>query len=107
MADLVRYELDGDTAVFFEASEGSLVELRGGGEPDVAEGGPLGERLQQVARAAEEAATSLRSRLNPDEITLEFGVKVAGEVNLWFFSKTKGEGNIAVTLTWKNSDREA
>lgn len=104
-ADLVRYQLDADTAVYFEASEGSLVSLRGGVEPHVVEGGALGDRLQDVARAAEQVAESLRSRLQPDEVQLEFGVKIAGEVNWWFFSKTKGEGNLAVTLTWNKPDR--
>lgn len=100
MADFVRYELGSGAAVLFEASEGSLVSLRSG-EPDVSEGGRLGERLGEIATAAESVAESLRSRLAPDELRLEFGVKVAGEVNWWFISKSKGEGNLAVTLTWK------
>lgn len=101
MADFVRYKLESGAEVYFEASEGSLVSLRGDGEPDVSEGGRLGERLQAIAGVAESVAASLRSRLEPDEIQLEFGVKVAGEVNWWFFAKNRGEGNLGVTLTWK------
>jgi hypothetical protein len=42
----------------------------------------------------------LRSRLAPDEVDLEFGLKVSGEVNWWFFAKSQGEGTIKVTLKW-------
>ena len=52
-----------------------------------------------VAEAAEEVPGSLRSRLGPDEVSLEFGLKVSGSVN-WFFAKAQGEGTIKVTLTW-------
>jgi hypothetical protein len=41
----------------------------------------------------------LRARLVPDEVSLEFGLKVSGSVN-WFFAKAQGEGTIKVTLTW-------
>jgi hypothetical protein len=101
MPDLVKYALNDGTEVYFEAAEGSLVSLRGGGQPDVVDGGRLGDRLDQVAGAAQEVAQSLRSRLTPDEIKLEFGVKVAGEVNWWFFAKTQGESTLNVTLTWQ------
>ncbi len=49
------------------------------GEPEVADGGRLEVRLAAVARTAEQLSTSLRSRLAPSEVTLEFGVKVGGE----------------------------
>ena len=41
----------------------------------------------------------MRARLVPDEMSLEFGLKVSGGVN-WFFAKAQGEGTIKVTLTW-------
>ena len=41
----------------------------------------------------------MRARLVPDEVSLEFGLKVSGGVN-WFFAKAQGEGTIKVTLTW-------
>jgi len=81
VADFVRYELADGAEVHFEASEGSLVSLRGGGEPAVKDGGKLGERLREVAATADAMASSLREKLRPDELTLEFGVKVTGEVN--------------------------
>ena len=51
-------------------------------EPDIRDGGKLTARLQGVAEAAEEVAASLRSRLVPDEVSLEFGLKVSGGAEL-------------------------
>lgn len=100
MAEFVKFELDDGSQVLFETAESDLVSARGG-EPDVADGGRLGTRLAAVVEAAEEVAGSLRSRLAPDEVALEFGLKVSGEVNWWFFAKSQAEGTIKVTLTWK------
>jgi len=99
VADFVKYVLDDGTEVLFESAEGDLVDLRTG-EVAVTAGGPLQGRLHAVAAAAEEVSTSLRSRLSPDEVTLEFGVKVSGEVSWWFFAKTSGEATINVKLKW-------
>jgi hypothetical protein len=98
MAEFVRFTLDDGSEVMFESAESDLVALHGGA-PDVRDGGRLTERLQSVAEAAEQVAGSLRSRLAPDEVSLEFGLKVSGEVN-WFFAKSQGEGTIKVTLKW-------
>ncbi|MFZ0120174.1 MAG: CU044_2847 family protein [Pseudonocardiaceae bacterium] len=100
MAEFVRYKLENGAEVVFEAAEGDLVQLHGGGEPDVVDGGRLQTRLAGVAAAAEQVAGSLRSRLAPEEIALEFGLKVSGEVNWWFFAKNQAEGTIKVTLKW-------
>jgi hypothetical protein len=99
MAEFVRFTLDDGSEVLFESAESDLVALHGGGEPEVRDGGRLTARLQEVAEAAEEVAGSLRSRLVPDEVSLEFGLKVSGGVN-WFFAKAQGEGTIKVTLKW-------
>jgi Trypsin-co-occurring domain 1 len=99
VAEFVRFTLDDGSQVLFESAEGDLVALHGG-EPDVREGGRLTERLHAVAEAAEEVAGSLRSRLAPDEMNLEFGLKVSGEVNWWFVAKAHSEGTIKVTLKW-------
>ena len=99
MAEFVQFTLDNGSQVMFESAEGDLVALRGG-KPNVREGGRLTERLQAVAEAAEEVSGSLRSRLAPDEVNLEFGLKVSGELNWWFFAKTQSEGTIKVTLKW-------
>jgi hypothetical protein len=98
MAEFVRFTLDDGSEVLFESAESDLVAQRGG-PPEVRDGGKLTARLQGVAEAAEEVAGSLRARLVPDEVSLEFGLKVSGGVN-WFFAKAQGEGTIKVTLRW-------
>ena len=95
MAEFVRFTLDDGSEVLFESAESDLVALHGGA-PEVRDGGKLTARLQGVAEAAEEVAGSLRARLVPDEVSLEFGLKVSGGVN-WFFAKAQGEGTIKVT----------
>jgi hypothetical protein len=99
VTEFVRFTLDDGSAVVFEAAESELVRVHGG-QPEVREGGRLSERLHGVAEAAEQVAGQLRSRLAPDEVSLEFGLKVSGEVNWWFFAKNQAEGTIKVTLTW-------
>jgi Trypsin-co-occurring domain 1 len=106
VAEFVRFTLADGSQVLFESAEGDLVALHGG-EPDVREGGRLTERLGAVAEAAEEVAGSLRSRLAPDEVDLEFGLKVSGELNWWFFAKAQSEGTIKVTLKWTGNQTTA
>jgi Trypsin-co-occurring domain 1 len=102
MADLVEYELDDGSTVLFESADSNLVSLYGG-DPDVKEGGRLTDRLSSIAKTAGQVAAAMRERVGPDELALELGVKVAGEVNAWFFAKQQAEATIKVTLTWKNS----
>ena len=103
MAEFVRFTLDDGSEVLFESAESDLVALHGG-PPDVRDGGKLTARLQEIAEAAEEVAGSLRARLVPDEVSLEFGLKVSGGVN-WFFAKAQGEGTVKVTLKWAGNSR--
>ena len=105
VAEFVRFTLDDGSQVLFESAESDLVAPRGG-EPVVREGGRLTERLHGIAEAAEEIAGSLRSRLAPDEVSLEFGLKVSGGVN-WFFAKAQGEGTIKVTVKWAGNPAAA
>lgn len=105
MAEFVKFILDDDSEVFFESAESDLV-TQHGGEADVADGGRLSARLESVAEAASQVAGSLRSRLTPDDVALEFGLKVSGEVNWWFFAKNQAEGTIKVTLSWHRTDDE-
>jgi hypothetical protein len=107
VAEFVKFVLDDGSDVFFESAESDLVALHGG-EADVADGGQLNTRLESVAEAASQVAGSLRSRLDPDEVALEFGLKVSGEVNWWFFAKSQAESTIKVTLNWhRGDDRQA
>ena len=105
MAEFVRFTLDDGSQVLFESAESDLVALHGSA-PDVLDGGKLTARLQGVGEAAEEVVGSLRSRLVPDEVSLEFGLKVSGGVN-WFFAKAQREGTIKVTMKWAGNATSA
>jgi hypothetical protein len=105
MAEFVRFTLDDGSQVLFESAESDLVALHGGA-PEVRDGGKLTARLQGVAEAAEEVSGSLRARLVPDEVSLEFGLQVSGGVN-WFFAKAQGLGSIKVTLKWAGNAASA
>jgi len=105
VAEFVRFTLDDGSEVLFESAESDLVALHGG-QPQVLDGGKLTARLQGVAGAAEEVAGSLRARLVPDEVSLEFGLKVSGGVN-WFFANAQGEATIKVTLKWAGNSAPA
>jgi hypothetical protein len=76
------------------------VSLRGG-PADVVDAGKLGDRLSHIAAAADQVSKELREQLAPEEMELEFGVKISGEVGWWFFAKASGEAAINVTLTWR------
>jgi hypothetical protein len=106
VAEFVRFTLDDGSVVMFESAESGLV-AQHGGAPEVREGGKLTARLQGVAEAAEQISGSLRSRLVPDEVSLEFGLKVSGEMNWWFFAKAATEGTIKVTLKWSGTAADA
>lgn len=100
MAEFVRFELEDGTSVLVETEETGLVK-RHGGDADPIEGGALGDKLVGAAETAEMVSKTLRQRLAPDELTLELGLKVSGQAN-WFVAKAQTEGNIKVTLKWKN-----
>jgi hypothetical protein len=105
VADFVRYELEDGSEVFFETAEASFVSMRGG-SADVVNAGKLGDPLRHIAAAADEVSKGLREQLAPEEIHLEFGVKLSGEVNWWFFAKSSGEASINVKLTWRKDTLE-
>ena len=98
VADFLRVTLDG-TEVLIQSAESDLVRLHGG-EPEVRTVEAAGEQLQTIAVVAERVATKLREKLAPDELQLEVGVGLSGEVG-WFFAKSHAEATLNVTLTWK------
>jgi len=106
VADFVEYSLDDGTMVVFESAEADLVSLHGAGA-DTVPGGPLAGRLAGVAKAAGQIARSIRDDLSPDELSVQLGVQVAGEVNLWFFAKNQAQATIVVTATWKSPSGES
>jgi Trypsin-co-occurring domain 1 len=102
VAQFVSVTLGDGSQVLFQAAESDLVELRGGGAEVVAAEGAAG-RLEGIAAAAEQVCAALRTRMKPDEVQLELGVGLSGEVG-WFFAKSAMEGSLRVTLTWKAAE---
>lgn len=103
MPDLVQFTLEDGTKVLFEAADTDSVVLHGAERSGAGEGGGgrLSEQLEGIARAAQQVASAMRAQLAPDKVSLELGVKVAGELQAWFFAKSQAESTIKVTLTWE------
>jgi hypothetical protein len=100
LADFVQFELEDGASVLFETADSDLVR-RHSADAQPTEGGALGEKLVGAAETAQAVSETLRERLSPDELTLELGLKVSGQAN-WFVAKAQTEGNIKVTLKWRN-----
>lgn len=106
MADYVGFELADGTTVYFESGGNVLVTQRSG-SPNVSEAGKLSIRLKDIAKAAAEISEDLRENLRPDDVEIEFSIKISAEVGWWFIAKTHGEGAINVRLSWKADDARA
>lgn len=60
----------------------------------------IGGSIAEVCQSVQEAVASGMSKTKPDEFTLEFGVKIAGEGSA-IISKVSGEAALKVTATWR------
>jgi hypothetical protein len=94
-ATVVRYALDGQTAVGFE------IEPAPGFRP-VGNDELIGELRQALAPAVAGARAVVDKvrEAGPDEVQVRFGIKVSGTMN-WWVAKAATEGNFEVTLTWR------
>src|SRR4051794_10725263 len=99
MADYVAIVLEDGTEVLFQSAEGDLVQSHGG-ESDIERYEEAMTGLQALAAGAGRLSRTFRDHVNPDELQLEIGVGLSGEVG-WFFAKTELEATIKLTLTWR------
>ena len=104
MADFVKVDIGDGTQVLFQSTESDLVRAHGGGA-DVEELDKAADRLEDIAAAAHKVSTTLRERMSPDELALEIGVGLSGEVG-WFFAKSSLDASLKVTLTWTSKVKE-
>jgi hypothetical protein len=102
MADFVQVDIGDGTEVLFEAAESDLVSAHGAGA-EVKRLGQETGRLEDIAAAAQQVCISMRQRMSPDELQLEIGVGLSGEVG-WFFAKSSLDASLKVTATWKRTD---
>lgn len=104
MAEFLKVRLDDGTEVLFQNADEDLVSERGGGDEVRAEAGLV--RLESMARAAAAVCDSLRSRVQSDEVSVELGAGLSGEVG-WFFAKSSMEASIKITLKWTSNQADA
>jgi len=103
MAKYLSLTLDDGTTVLFQSPDEDFTESRGGPD-DIEEIDPRLGRLDGLAKGAAALCSSLRKRLSPDEISLELGGVLSGEVG-WVFAKSSAEASVKITLKWKSSDQ--
>ena len=100
MSDFVEMDLGDGSQVLFQTAESALVRDHGGA-PDVEKAEDAMDRLQAIAMAANKVCKSFREKVGPDELTMEIGIGLSGEVG-WFFAKSGIDASMKVTITWKS-----
>lgn len=105
---LVRFKLDDDTEVVFEtdlaADDGQeeLVSTKGGDEIPLAK-----DRLDVLVGKIQPVANTLFGALKelntPQEINLEFGIKLGGKTGI-VFASAETECNFKIGLKWTNPE---
>jgi hypothetical protein len=100
MADVVRYQVGDGSSVLVEVDEDTY------GVENVARGSDgvlnAGERLESAlasVRAAAQATLDTLTKLSPETVEVEFGIKLAGQAGA-LIAKTSAEGHFTVKLTW-------
>jgi hypothetical protein len=104
MKHLVKFQLQNSESVYVEAEEIAV------GQHPAARGGSIeeatvcfNEALNKVKPAAEAALNAFRELNTPDEISLEFGIKLSGSVGA-ILASVESEAIFKVVLKWNNSD---
>jgi hypothetical protein len=62
--------------------------------------GDVGDSLRTTCTALYHAMRDATAELKPDEIELQFGVKLGGEMGVPFVAKGTAEANFSIKLTW-------
>jgi hypothetical protein len=107
MKSLVEFTLDDGTTMLVETEiptpEGGLVQASRPGDMLTKAHLSFGEAIDKVKPAAETIIKKLRNlHDNPDEIEVEFGIKLNAEAGA-FLASAGVEANYTVTLKWKRS----
>jgi hypothetical protein len=105
--ELVQFEIAGGGRVLVEVDDQ---------EPGVARASRVDDMVVQAKQSLEPALDSIRAMANvaleklrdlaerPDELEVEFGVRLNAEVGA-VIAKTQAEGHLKVRLAWKASER--
>lgn len=106
MKDLIMFEMDGQP-VYVEAelseSEKSMQRVTRSGkrEPVQAESRFV-DALASVKPAAQHVLDTFREMNTPDEIALEFGLKLTAKAGAVFVASAGSEATFKVSLKWTN-----
>jgi hypothetical protein len=103
LTELVEYELADGTRVFVEVDEVSTGPVtRGGGRDAIVKAtGTLEDALRRIGPMTAAAFDQLRQLAEaPDEIDIEFGVKLHAEMGA-IIAKSGGEANFQISLRWR------
>lgn len=96
---VVRYQV-GDGSVLVEVDEDTYgVEEVSRTSKDVLEAGQRLESALGSVRDAAQATLDALSKLSPEMVEVEFGIKLAGEAGA-LIAKTSAEGHFTVRLSW-------
>jgi hypothetical protein len=97
----VLIEID-ETQTDLIALPESDAELQGGARDAVAKLREIGDSIAEACGAINQAVAERMQAAQPDEFTLEFGVKVGAEGGA-IISKVSGEAALKVTATWRKA----
>jgi Trypsin-co-occurring domain 1 len=101
MAELVRFEVGPGRDVLVETDdvdEGLIPVKRGDHDGFLEAGSAFTERIGSIRDAVREALKELRE-INPDEVTVSFGIKFTAEAGA-VIAKTSVEGTFGVEMAW-------
>ncbi len=102
--NLIRYRLDDDTEVVFETDDiaDGREQLVGRGDTEIPEAEQrFSAVVQQIRPVAEAVLDALEGFNRPQEIHLEFGVKLGGKAGI-VFASAESECNFKIGLKWTN-----
>jgi hypothetical protein len=104
---IVEFPLDGGGSVFIESDEPELAGTvrvgRADGVPEKAK-----QTFEQSLETVRTVAGALLAKVDelsdrPDELEIEFGIKLSGEIGA-ILASAKAEANYAVTMTWRRAE---
>jgi Trypsin-co-occurring domain 1 len=106
----IKVQTDAGHEMYIELSEEIMPVAGGESGGTIASAGKAAEtikKLDEVGDAIADVCRTLQDRIQtalgtskPSELTLEFGVKLAGEAGIPLVTKGSVEGTFQVTTTW-------
>jgi Trypsin-co-occurring domain 1 len=104
MDTLVRFEISAghDVLVEVDSADEGLVPVGRGRDGIVHAAGCFSDRLDSIRDAVSQALTRLEGPLNPDKITVSFGIRFTAEAGA-VIAKTSVEGNLGVEMVWQRA----